>query len=461
MGVEPLRVPLGFWAREEVGQALTGRNFGELFRLLGKYAGASQTQIAIAVGMTQGQVSMIMAGSRRVTSIDVAERAFDGLDAPDRTRAAFGLAPRHLISSDEEDPAGLHPADTGISEQGVASERQVDRRDVVKIGGTALTVGPGHTRDLTAYMLTAPGPGPDAPPDVATLSGQAETAWQLRQRADYEALGRLLPVLLGGAEACMPTGDDAAREHTGRILVHAYNAASSLLKKLRDEPFALLAADRAVGLARLVGDPILTAAAMYRLANVLLAAQRLDEARSIALSAADLTEPGRVQTPRSLAVWGGLLLTSAVAAARRGAESDAWELMGEARAASRILDGDYADIYSIFGPTNLSIHCVQVAVELQKGADAVRRSKVVDADRLPPSLVERRGQFLIDVAHGHVLERNDGEAVATLLCAEAIAPQEVRLSREAQDMARTMLRRERIDATSGLRDFAARVGAVD
>ena len=50
------------------------------------------------------------------------------------------------------------------------------------------------------------------------------------------------------------------------------------------------------------------------------------------------------------------------------------------------------------------------------------------------SLLERRGQFLIDVAHGHVLEGDDRPAVALLLQADHIAPQEVRLSPEVQAM---------------------------
>src|SRR5205814_1463904 len=151
---------------------------------------------------------------------------------------------------------------------------------------------------------------------------------------------------------------------------------------------------------------------------------RPDETKTVALQAADLIEPSKQQTPRSLAMWGGLLLTAAVAAARCADESQAWELLGEARAAGRLLGTDHSDIYSIFGPTNVAIHGVQVAVELRNGRDAVRRSAQVDPDRLPASLLERRGQFLIDVAHGHVLEGTDDQAVALLLQADHLAPQE-------------------------------------
>lgn len=309
-------------------------------------------------------------------------------------------------------------------------------------------------KDLSAAML-APLSGTTGSESaaVAQLEKQVCTAWHLRQRASYECLGRLLPDLIAEVET-----NAADQDKVGRVYVHAYSAASSLLKTLGDEPLALIAADRAVGRAKHLDDRVLVAAAMYRMANVLLTSHRLAESRAVALQAADLVEPGKVQTPRSLAVWGGLLLTAAVAAARRGDEPGAWELMGEARAASQLLGIDHADLYCIFGPTNVAIHGVQVAVELRNGIDAVRRSQVVDSDRLPESLVERRSQFLIDVSHGHALQGNDGEAVTTLLRAERIAPQEVRLSSTVHHLTGVLLNRERSGGTPGLRDLARRMG---
>jgi hypothetical protein len=126
-----------------------------------------------------------------------------------------------------------------------------------------------------------------------------------------------------------------------------------------------------------------------------------------------------------------------------------------------LVAADRADIYSIFGPTNVAIHGVQVAVELHRGRDAVRRSHQVDSDRLPPSLLERRGQFLVDVAHGHVLEGANAQAVALLLRADHIAPQEVRLSPEVHVLTRTLLGRERIEAAPGLRELAGRIGLTE
>ncbi len=92
--LDPLRVPEGFWRRGDVGNALDHRDFGALFRLLSRHAGASQTRIGTATGLPQGTVCRIMSGKRVVSAIDVLERIADGLALPDEARLRLGLAPR-------------------------------------------------------------------------------------------------------------------------------------------------------------------------------------------------------------------------------------------------------------------------------------------------------------------------------------------------------------------------------
>ncbi len=449
-----------FWHHPAIQAALAARHMGRLIRAYRRhpYHGRhpiAQEIVAGWVGLTQTQLSRIETGPPLV-HLDRLTHWAEVLHIP-ASYLWFALP-------------------TGPSSGAASGSEEVNRRDFLGVTGAAVTATlvPSAAvassppapqvpavRDLSAVMLAPAGTAVSQPVPVLQLAGQVVTAWRLRQRAHYDALGQLLPTLLRDAQTTAADADTADQEQASRVVVHAYNAASSLLRKLGDESLALLAADRAVRAAQALGDPVLTAAALYRLANVLLSAQRLNDTKAVALQAADLTAPGQVQTPRSLALWGGLLLTAAVAAARHGDESDAWELMGEARAASRLLQIDHADIYSIFGPTNVAIHGVQVAVELRNGRDAVRRSHHVDADQLPASLVERRGQFLIDVATGHILQGEDGAATTTLLRADDIAPQEVRLSPEVHGLVRTMLRRERAGAVSGLRPLAGRIGLTD
>ncbi|MGH8918839.1 MAG: helix-turn-helix domain-containing protein, partial [Actinomycetes bacterium] len=122
---DPLRIPEEFWAREDVGWALDHRDFGELFRLLSKHLGASQTRIGTATGLSQGTVCVIMNGSRHVTAIDVLERLADGLDMPDTARLRLGLAPR----------------DRSSVVKGSGKEDTTKRRTALHLGVTA-TVSP-------------------------------------------------------------------------------------------------------------------------------------------------------------------------------------------------------------------------------------------------------------------------------------------------------------------------------
>jgi hypothetical protein len=106
---DPLHVPERFWQRNDVGNALGHRDIGALFRLLSQHAGASQTRIGTATGMSQGSVCIIMNDDRVVSALDVFERIADGLAMPDVARLRLGLAPRRgllgLNGSGTEDTA--------------------------------------------------------------------------------------------------------------------------------------------------------------------------------------------------------------------------------------------------------------------------------------------------------------------------------------------------------------------
>jgi hypothetical protein len=296
--------------------------------------------------------------------------------------------------------------------------------------------------------------------DIDVLDRRVLEAWKLRQGSHYLQVGKVLPGLLADAQLASQelAGDQQAMAFG--LLVHSYNTASSVLRKLGDNGLAVIAADRAVQAARTVGEPLLLAASAYRLANVFLPAGRIVEAKEVALSAAGALEPRLDASAAHLASWGGLLLTAAIAAARQGDGREAWELVGEAKAAARRLGSDHADLHTIFGPTSLAIQGVQVAAELGDGHEVLRRAKHVQPTRLPLHLVERRSHFLIDVARGHAHRADDPAALATLLEAERLAPEEVRYNPIASELVMFLLKRERRAATPGLRDLSARIGVV-
>lgn len=105
----PLVLPEWAWQRPEVRTALRERNVGALLKAAQQYTGASQSRVAVAIGMLQGRVSEIVRGTRTVTALESLERLAAGLDMPDDARMLLGLAPVH--------PAGLdHLSASGRAE---------------------------------------------------------------------------------------------------------------------------------------------------------------------------------------------------------------------------------------------------------------------------------------------------------------------------------------------------------
>ena len=363
-----------------------------------------------------------------------------------RTAAlAAALAADPLVSVS----GSITPAGGAQTKLQAAPVGEVEREIVAAIRRVLFGLGPARAGSELRDAL-----------DVRSLDHRVHTAWRLRQGSHYVKLGQALPGLLADAHLASRelTGDQQALAFA--FLAHSYNTASSLLRKFGDDGLAMIAADRAVQTARTVNEPLLLAACAYRLANAFLPAGRIVEAKEVALSGAGGLEPRLEASPAHLATWGGLILTAAVAAARQGDGREAWELVGEAKAAARRLGTDHADLNTIFGPTSLAIQGVQVAAELGDGREVLRRARSVEPTRLPPYLVERRTHLLIDVARGHAHRADDPAAVATLLEAEQLAPEEVRYNPIASELVMVLLKRERRAATPGLRDLTARIGVV-
>lgn len=188
----PLRVPRGFWERSDVSDALQTRGTGRLFKLVQQHAGASQTQLGIAVGMTQGQVSSIIAGKSRVMVIDVLERVAEGLGMPDASRVRMGLAPRHQAHQaarhgEVSSPAGnetgeLYPLN-GSEAVGILTDlARADLRDhptVTQARWRSTATPSTITCHLFGFQLTPGGDAQHEPHDLRTADAIRATARHL------------------------------------------------------------------------------------------------------------------------------------------------------------------------------------------------------------------------------------------------------------------------------------------
>jgi transcriptional regulator with XRE-family HTH domain len=300
-----------------------------------------------------------------------------------------------------------------------------------------------------------------ARPNPATLRRDLRQAWQLRQAARYTELGTMLPRLLADAERAMREFDGADRLAAFAVSAETYHLAAMALKKFGENELAWIAADRGILAADRAEAPLLMAVSARAVGQVFMSAGRLDEAESVSTAALTTLEPrlGNA-SPEHLSVYGALLLTRAIIAARKNDRATADQFIREAEATARRLGQDRNDFWTIFGPTNVAIHAVSVDVELGDPAAGLRKAPSVDPSRLSPELVERRVYHMIDLARSYAQQRNDAAAVLTLLEAERAAPEEVRYHVIVPEMLRELLKRERRAATPGLRSLAARVGVL-
>jgi hypothetical protein len=233
-----------------------------------------------------------------------------------------------------------------------------------------------------------------------------------------------------------------------------------MMARLGEADAAWVAADRSAFAATRAGDPLLAAAAGYRLSHALMSAGKLEQAERAADVAAGVLERHLYRDRAdSLGLWGALYLVKAVAAARRGDADAAWFAISRAENAARELGADYEDCRfdTEFGAQNVAMHAASVAVELGDAAEALRRAGVVDAGRLSS---ERRARLLVDMARAMAQQRKGAAAIRALEDAEQLAPELVRCHWLARETMLDLLRRQRCRTKPGRLDLAARMGLV-
>jgi transcriptional regulator with XRE-family HTH domain len=144
-------IPDSFWERPEVTKALRDRNIGRFFALVQQYTGASQTQIGMACGWSQGKISDLERGASEVKHLAKFEEIADGLNLPDPARIILGLAPRkpsgreslqHGIPRRDTPLALQSPHPSSLLNLNAGDEQedddQVRRRTFVGLTGTAM-----------------------------------------------------------------------------------------------------------------------------------------------------------------------------------------------------------------------------------------------------------------------------------------------------------------------------------
>jgi hypothetical protein len=179
----------------------------------------------------------------------------------------------------------------------------------------------------------------------------------------------------------------------------------------------------------------------------------------LSMRSADTLE-GHLDDPRAGQVYGMLHLNAALASAAMRRGDDAADHLTEAAAMAERVNGTgrgFGNLY--FGPDNVRIWRVSIAVELGEAGRAREIARLVDPSHVPSAA--RQGMFWADLGRGMAQERSTREqAVGALLRAEQIAPQRIRTNPFVRETVADLLRRGQRDTATAreLRGMAYRMG---
>jgi transcriptional regulator with XRE-family HTH domain len=314
---------------------------------------------------------------------------------------------------------------------------------------------------LRAALLSAPyGTRPLIGPEPSRVHADFELACQLHRARRYVELVQMLPELVAGGRDWLAHAPDEQLEGASWLLLNVHCMTSALCQRFGDLGLAWVAATLADQVAERMGLPLQQAVVARRMVNLLFYEGRYREAGDGAMTAAEQLA-GTRQTPEQLSAHGFLVLKGAVAAARLDDATRAWRIHGEAaRLAERMGAVDADHLWTAFGPANVELHSLDLALNLGNPREAVRRADRLDPRRL--AVPERKARYWIDVSRAHMAEsrRDDAAAVSALLEAERIDPWEVQHQAVVRAVVRVLLHRERQSATPGLRGLAERVGVL-
>jgi len=364
--------------------------------------------------------------------------------------------------------SGLLSADIGDSEE---DEPSVQRRTFVSLTGTSLfgalladTRSPADAIESFAAVLATyasdPGwPALDAPPDLPALAAAVASAKRDYQACHYSDVARILPALLSRLQAACAVLDGQDRLTACTLSAEAHHVAASILLKVSDQGLGWLAADRSMQAARASEDPVTIASSARIITHAMMSGKHHRAATDTASTlAARFDRDVPAHDPESLSVYGSLLLRGAIAAAQHDNRRGAHELLAEAGEAARRLGADRNLRWTAFGPTNVSLHRVNIAVTLGDAGTAIDVARTVELGKI--DVTERKASFLMDTARAFLQCGRHERAYLALRAAEEVAPEEITGRPAAHRLVRDLMTAAPLSIQRHAEDFARRIGAT-
>lgn len=341
------------------------------------------------------------------------------------------------------------------------------RPDAAGTPRKSATEAPSELDALTRAVTGPPalagllGPTEAGPLPLDQLRTTVDEAWRLTQAPTLTGLDALLAPLLNDLETATREARGRRRAQVAGLLASAYQAAAAAFARQDVPDAAWVAADRATRWAEETGDPLAVVASGLRMGQAFLVLERYSQAEYVATTAVSALKPlvdADDCPPQALALYGAMHLLLADVCARLGDRAATRTSIAGARSVAAIIGSDRDDYNTGFGPTDVELHAVSTAVELGDAGEAIELAAAIDASWLSP---DRQSRLAIDLARAHVQRRRVDEAIAALIDAERLAPEQLQTNALARGAVEDLLglvgaRR----ATPALRDLAHKVGAA-
>jgi len=289
------------------------------------------------------------------------------------------------------------------------------------------------------------------------LTKEVSAAKRNYQSCRYSTVIDKLPRLLADLRTASKNSEGDTRLRFEALSAEAYHVAASILRKLDAKGLAWMAADRSMQAARNSQDPTVIASSARIITHALMNDGHYGAATTTASTFAQrLNRDIDQHTPASLSVYGSLLLRGAVAASRRNDRHTAAALLDEAEEAGRRLGGDHNYRWTAFGPTNVQLHRVNIALQLGDAGTAIQQARTINLNRI--SITERKATLLIDTARALTQWGKHHKAYEILRAAHQIAPEEISARPAVHRIVRDLATTAPPSTQRQLRDFTAQIG---
>lgn len=287
------------------------------------------------------------------------------------------------------------------------------------------------------------------------LKGDLADLWSAYQDSRFAYVTHRVPDVLADVQLAVNQLEGEEKRRALSFLALTYQVIATTLTKVGEVDLSWIASDRGLVLARQSERPAIIGSLLRSVTHSLLATGRFREAVDLTQESLTLLENDMRAPSATLAsVYGALLLAGSMASARAEDRSTTREFLDEATRIAARLGADRNELWTAFGPTNVAIHRVSTAMELGDVQQAINLAPTVDASGLP---TERRVRHALEVARAFSTWNKRDDALATILHAEQLAPEQVRYHFLSRHLVQTWIRQERAKPSFQLVGLAERL----